>query len=192
MIKRLILLLGLISTLCFGYKYPVEDIHKDVDTLFTLVSDTHEVNINGSILQLDLRRLLLMTAMVESNMARDRYRGRVAKTYLQIEETTAKWYLSQVPELRRYIESRLGRRLVWNKDKDAMFVSYLIYFSKMKAHPHWVDKFRKSKHFVDGDVEYYIYKIYHNSILGATTYTTFLRREKEYEKIKYNYVDRNS
>lgn len=191
MIKRVILFTALLSTLCFGYKYPVESIHKDVDTLFTIVSDTHEVNINGNTLQLDLRRLLLMTAMVESNMARDRYRGRIAKTYMQIEETTAKWYLSQVTELREYIEGRLGRKLIWNRDKDAMFVSYLIYFGKMKAHPQWVDKFRKSKYF-NGDLEYFYYKIFHNSILGATTYTTFVRREKEYEKIKYNYVDKNS
>lgn len=185
MIKRVILFLNLFVA-TFGYNYPTDKIHKDIDTLFSIVSDTHDIRINNNIFTLDMRRLLIQTAMIESNFARDKYRGRVAKTYMQIEENTAKWYLSQVPEIRTYIEERLSRKLIWNKDEDAMFVAYLIYMSKLHTHPNWIDKYRNSKHFKHGDIEYFIYKLFFNSIKGVSTYSRFLSREKEYYDLKFS------
>lgn len=184
MIKKIIMSIFLISTISFGYKYPVEKIHKDIDTLFSIVSDTHEIKINNNVLKLDMKRLMLQTAMIESNFGRDKYRGRLAKTYLQIEEKSAKWYLSQVPELRDYIEDNIGRKIKWDRDSDAMFTAYLIYMSKIQQHGNWIDKFRKSKHFV-GDLEYYVYKLYYNSIKGASTYSKWVKRENEYFDLKY-------
>ncbi|MGL6185573.1 MAG: hypothetical protein ACRC1T_09375 [Clostridium chrysemydis] len=181
--KIILLLMILINSVSFS-KYSVENIHKDVDKLFTIVSDTHNVRIGNNIYDLDLKRLLLQTAMIESNLGRDKYNGRIAKTYMQIEEKTAKWYMSQVPELKSYIEEELGRKLVWNKDSDAVFVSYLIYMSKLQQHHSWLNKFRHTNHF-KGDVEYYIYKIFYNSLKGASTLNRWNKREIEYYDLKY-------
>lgn len=185
-INKMLILFFTVFSLSFGGKYPVENIHRDIDTLFEIVSDTHEIRVGNHDLKVDVRRLLLQTAMVESNFARDKYKGRVAKTYMQIEEKTAKWYLSQVPELREYIEERLDRKLVWYKDRDAMFVAYLIYMSKIRTHHSWIDKYRHSKHFQHGDIEYFVYKLFFNSIKGASTYSRFVSREKEYYDLKFS------
>lgn len=186
MYKIIVLLMILINSVSFS-KYSTENIHKDLDKIFTIVSDTHNIRIGNNVYDIDLKRLLLQTTMIESNLGRDKYNGRIAKTYMQIEEKTAKWYMSQVPELKSYIEEELGRKLVWNKDSDAMFVTYLIYLSKIKSHRNWLDKYKHTKHFEDGDLEYYIYKIFYNSIAGSSKYSTWEKREKEYYDLKYKY-----
>lgn len=181
MIKIVILSLSLF-VYTFGYNYPTEKIHKDIDTLFSIVSDTHDIKINNNIFTLDMRRLLIQTAMIESNFARDKYRGRVAKTYMQIEKDTAKWYLSRVSGLRNYIEMELGRKLTWDKDEDAMFVVYLLYMSKIFKHSKilnnekYLEKYFKNHY----DVDYYIYKLLYNSIKGKSTYEKWLSRERQY------------
>lgn len=185
MFKKIIMFMFFVGTIGYGYKYPTEKIHKDMDKLFSIVSDTHEISINNHVLKLDMRRLLAQTAMIESNFGRDKYRGRLAKTYLQIEEKSAKWYLSQVPELKEYIEENIGRKIKWDSDRDAMFTAYLLYMSKIQQHGNWIDKFRKSKHFKDGDLEYYVYKLFYNSIAGASKYSTWKKRENEYFDLKY-------
>lgn len=186
MYKIILLLMILINSVSFS-KYSVESIHKDVDKLFNSIidSDTHNVRIGINIYEIDLRRLLLQTAMIESNFGRDKYSGRVAKTYLQIEENTAKWYLSQQPLLKSYIEEKLGRKLEWNKDEDAMFVAYILYMAKFEQHKSWLNKFRYTNHFKDGDLEYYVYKIFYNSIAGSSKYSTWKKREKEYYDLIY-------
>lgn len=186
MYKIILLLMILLNSVSFS-KYSYENIHKDLDKLFNIVSHTHNMRIGSNTYNIDLRRLLLQTAMIESNFGRDKYEGRLAKTYLQIEEKTAKWYLSQVPELKSYIEESLGRELVWYRDDDAIYTAYLIYMSKIFKHNKWIDKYRNSKHFSDGDLEYYIYKIFYNSIKGSSKYITWERREKEYYDLKYKF-----
>lgn len=185
MYKIILLLMILINSVSFS-KYSYENIHKDLDNLFNIVSETHNIRIGSNIYEVNLRRLLLQTAMIESNFGRDKYEGRLAKTYLQIEENSAKWYLSQVPELKSYIEESLGRELIWYKDRDAMFVAYLIYIAKFHKHHSWIDKYRHSKHFQHGDIEYFVYKLFFNSIKGASTYSRFVSREKEYYDLKFS------
>lgn len=181
--KISILFLLLIRLTTFS-QYPIENIHKDLDKLFTIVSESHEVKIGNHIYEVDMRTLLIQTAGMESNFARDKYSGRVAKTYLQIEEKTAKWYLSQVPELKTYMEIELGRKLIWNKDEDAIFIAYILYMSKVQQHTSWLNKFRKSKYFT-GDIEWYMYKIFHNSIKGKSKYKKWKFRANQYFNLRY-------
>lgn len=157
--------------------YEVENIKNDVDTLFSIVSDTHEIAINGHIMVVDMRKLINITAMIESNYGRDKYSNRIAKTYMQIEEKSYKYYVGVVPELKQYIEDELGRELKLC-NKDAVFISYLIYMAKLQQHTRWIDKFR-SKHY-NGDSEWYVYKLMYNSLKGASKYSKWEQRVIEY------------
>ena len=179
-IKKVILIFFTLINLI--YSYEKEDIIKDVDKLFSIMSDTHEIRINNYIVEIDMRQLLLSTAMIESNFGRDNYKGRVAKTYMQIEESTAIWYMSKVPELKNYLEEQLGRQLIWDRDEDAVFVSYIIYLTKIQVHYRWIDRF--SQTLFNGDVEWFIYKLYYNSIKGASKYTKWQHRVSQLNKIK--------
>lgn len=172
--KKIILLLTVITTLSFGYS--PEQIHKDIDTLFTFVSDTHEIRINGNLYEVDMRELLLQTARIESNFARDKYTGQVGKTFMQIEEKSALWYLGKAPELKKYLEECLGREIKWDRDEDAVFTAYIFYHSKLLKHYKWLDRFSHTKYFT-GDIEWYVYKIFYNSTAGASTYKKWLYRK---------------
>lgn len=136
-----------------------------------------EIIINNHIYTINMDLLLDMTAMIESRNGRDNYNGRVVKTYMQIEEETYKFYSNKVPEFKQYIEEKLGRKLIWDSDRDARYNAYIIYMGKMQTHSHWKDKL--IKHF-NGDVEWYIYKIYYNSIRGKSTYKKWQQRKFEY------------
>ncbi|MGL4425073.1 MAG: hypothetical protein ACRCZ0_08330 [Cetobacterium sp.] len=185
MIKKTIIGLCVLSSLCLGANYKQQDITKDVETLFSIVSDTHEVRIGENVHKIDLRVLMKQTAMVESNFGRDKYAHPRAKTYMQMEEPSARWYVARVPKLKEYIEFSLGRRLVWDDDRDAMFNAYLVYMGKLQTHGRWLDKFSDTEYFT-GDIEWYVYKIMYNSIVGASKFERWESRRKEYYKMVDN------
>lgn len=179
--KKLIILFIILFNVSFSYT--VEEINADIDKLFTFVSDTHDIKINNEIKTINLRELLRMTLMVESNYGRDNYKGRIAKTPFQLEPNTGKHYKNIVPELKTYIESCIGRKLNHLKDRDSVYVAYIIYMSKFTHHRSWVDKFSKSKYY-NHDNEWFIYKIYWNSIVGATSYSKWEKRRIELIKME--------
>ncbi|MGL5961932.1 MAG: hypothetical protein ACRCZ0_08265 [Cetobacterium sp.] len=178
---RIFLVFILSGYVSFGFGYSKKDINRDLDILFTHVNINKVVNIQGKNYTVNMDKVLRMTAMIESNYGGDRARSKaVAKTFMQIEKKSADFYLKQVPKEKAYLEKRLGRKLIWDSNRDAIYVSYLIYMSKIKTHPKWLDKFANTKHFSHGNVNFYIYKLYYNSIKGKTTYITYLNRERQY------------
>lgn len=138
---------------------------------------TQDIMINNQIYTINMDLLLDMTAMMESNYGRDNYKGRYAKTYMQIEPNTAEFYIGRAKTLKEYIESEIGGELIWDRDIDARHNAYIIYMSKIETHPHWKDKLIR---YFNGDVEWYIYKIYYNSIKGKSTYKMWEKRKEEY------------
>ena len=176
--KKIIILLMLIPTIAFGY-----DLERDLNTLFKYVSQTQEITVDGSIYEVDMRRLLVMTMGIESNFGKDKYHGRVAKSPMQFELSTAEHYVKIIPELRQYLESKIGRKLTF-KDRDCIYISYLIYMSKLQHHHKWLT--RHKRYFIEtGDIEWLVYKVLWNSIKGASTYKKWTYRYGLYYKGGY-------
>lgn len=130
-----------------------------------------------------MRYLLLMTAQIESSFGRNKYNGRYAKTYMQLEEDSARHYVKIMPELKNYIEKNLGRKLQFNTNKDAVYIAYILYMSKIQHHYKWIDKYKYRLYNQHHDVEWFIYKLFYNSVKGASTYTTWVKREEQLTKI---------
>lgn len=172
-------LLITINTFC----YDVVDIKNDINKLFKIVPEKQVIIMNGKEEMIDMRYLINMTSMNESFYGRGKYKGRIAKTHMQIEELTYNHYVPLVSELKLDIENQLGRKLQL-RDEDAVYVAYLIYTAKLKYHRSWIDKLQR---YYRGDLEHYIYKIYFNSILGATTYSMWNRRKSELETLDISY-----
>ncbi|MGL5752545.1 MAG: hypothetical protein ACRCXT_18560 [Paraclostridium sp.] len=145
--------------------------------MFEIVSDTHEIRVNGHLMEIDMRNLITQTAMVESNYGRDKYSNKYAKTFMQIEPKTYEYYVNLSPELKEYFESELGRKLKLSNE-NAVFIAYIIYLNKLKVHRNWIDKFRKSHY--NGNNEWYVYKLFYNSIKGKSTYKRWKQRQIEY------------
>ncbi|MGL5191071.1 MAG: hypothetical protein ACRC7S_15645 [Cetobacterium sp.] len=148
-----------------------------MDKLFEIVSDTHEIRVNGHLMEIDMRNLITQTAMIESNYGRDKYSTRYAKTFMQIEPKTYEYYINLSPELKEYMESELGRKLKLSNE-NAVFIAYIIYLNKLKVHRSWIDKFKHS--YYNGDNEWYVYKLFYNSIKGKSTYKRWKQRQIEY------------
>lgn len=142
-----------------------------------------EVIINNEIVEIDMHRLLALTQMIESRGGRDPYHGRVAKTSFQYEMETVSHYIKLVPELKSYIEEELGREIDPRSEDDAPYVAYMIYMSKLQYHRGWLDKYYKFYRDT-GDAEWLIYKVYWNSIKGASTYRKWNQRIAEFHGIK--------
>lgn len=170
-------LLGIIFTT--SYTYDIPDIYRDIDKLFEIVPETQRLKIGSDDVDINVRYLLLMTAMIESNLGRDKYNGRYAKTYLQLEEDSARHYVKIMPELTIFIENKLGRKLKFNNNKDAVYIAYILYMAKIQYHYNWIAKYQNKLYSYNQDVEWFIYKLYYNSVKGKSTYKTWKRREKQ-------------
>ena len=137
--------------------------------------------VNGKVIEVDVHHLLQMTQMIESNGGRDKYTGRVAKTSYQYEMATVNHYrnLPFVKDLWKNVESLLGRELNPLSDKDAKYVTYIIYFAKLYYHQNLLEN---NKYLEEtGDVEWAIYKTFWNSSKGASTYTKWIERGYQVE-----------
>lgn len=159
---RYLLLSVLISTTGFSFEIP----------------RYQDIVVKDEVVRIDMHRLLDQTQMIESRGGRDVHRGRVAKTSYQYEIQTAEHYVNLVPELKSWIEEELGKTLKFNCEEDARNIAYLIYMSKLQYHRDWLDKFDRYYR-ETGDVEWAVYKIYWNSIKGATTRRKWNQREAE-------------
>lgn len=175
----MLFLLLAINTFC----YSVVDIKKDVDNLFKIVPENYIIIRNGKQEVIDMRYLINMTSMNESFYGRGSYKGRIAKTHMQIEELTYNHYVPLVSEPKIEIEKSLGRKLCL-RDEDAVYIAYLVYIAKIKYHYDWLDKLQR---YYRGDIEYYIYKIYFNSTTGSTTFSMWNRRKSELETLDISY-----
>lgn len=180
MFKYIFIIFALVCHLTFSRDIP-EMIDDNIEKLFSIVGDTQDIRVS-KYKTIDMRKLLKMTAMMESRYGQDKYSGRIAKTPFQIEENTAKHYLKTVPILRKHIEDKLGRKLIWNRDEDSVYVAYLIYMSKMRYHDNWIKRYWYKAH-GDSDAEYGVYKILYNSLKGKSKYSTWEKRLKEIGKI---------
>ncbi len=178
--KKIIIFILLATTL-MGKVTP-QQIDMDIQTLFGIVSPFQDIRIGDDFYQIDMIELLEMTAQVESRYGQDNYNGRVAKTPFQFELDTANHYVSLVKELKGFLESEIGRELKVENEQDCVYITYLIYMSKLRYHRRWVEKLHKK--YFKGDVEWFIYKIFWNSTKGASTYKKFRMRknEKDFDK----------
>lgn len=150
-------------------------IHKEMKTLFSGVSDTHNITINGSTYDIDMRRLLETTAMVESNYGRDSYHNSHAISPFQYERTTVEWAIRVAPELHRHLSHIAGRTLNYRKTEDSVYYAYLIYFAKMRYHRNWLDSYAELE-----DVDWDVYKVLYNSVKGKTTFATWKKRRSQF------------
>lgn len=176
MLKK-ILFFVIISVNLFCYSS--KKINRDLDKLFEIVPRYYTVVSNDYYFEIDMKYLLQMTAMCESSYGLNNYEGRIAKTYMQAEETTSNHYLGVVPFKKEVIEKVLSRDLNVKKDEDAVFVAYLIYWSKLNYHRNWINLYKDKIDF--NDKHWFIYKLYWNSVEGKATKKQWERRKKELE-----------
>lgn len=156
--------------------YPIKNIKNDINKLFTLVDKEQQIIIDEQLYVVDMKRLLWLTAGMESNFGRDKYTGRVAKTYMQLEPKSAEHYIKIIPQFRFYLANELNRNINIQKNSDAMYVTYLFYMSKIQYHFNWINKY-KYIFYETNDLEWFIYKLYFNSIKGQSTYKKWKYRE---------------
>lgn len=169
----------IIIILLLFYNTSFGSISSDIDRLFTVVNDKQEIIIKDNIYTIDMRRLLKMTAMMESRYGTNNYKGRVAKTPMQYELATANYYTKIESELTNYITKELDIPLSPSEELTGVCYSYIIYMSKLRWHRDWLD--RHSKYLDDiGDLEWLIYKVLWNSIKGKSTYKKWKEREHEF------------
>lgn len=164
------------------YCYPVNKIKNDIETLFTFAEPIYEITIDKKIYQVDLKRLLWLTAGMESNFGKDKYSGRIAKTYMQLEPESAKHYIKVFKSTKIHVENNINRQLTTYYDKDAMYVSYILYLSKLHYHKNWIDRY-KYIYYNTNDIEWFVYKLYYNSIKGKSKFTMWKYREKHYNEL---------
>lgn len=181
---RILFFFLFIFTTCFGYNYSTVKIEKDIEKLFSIVEDKKSIQVGNTFYKVDMRKVIRMTAMIESNYGRDRANpNSKAKSIMQIEKKSYDFYIKKEVGLKKQLETELGRELVYNRNSDAVFLAYIFYIAKFSTHPTWLNKYKDSVHFKHGNINYYVYKIYYNSIKGATTKTTWDTRLKQLEKI---------
>lgn len=175
--KKIIILLLIISSSLFA-RMSTEEINKDIENLFKIVNQYQDIKIQDCFYSVDMKQLLMMTAQIESRYGKDDYKQRVAKSPFQFEMNTATYYVKQVGILKNYIETELGRKLNVYNEKDCVYTTYLIYMAKFRYHFNWLDKY---KHYYtqSNDIEWLVYKVFWNSIKGASTYKKWKQREKE-------------
>lgn len=181
--KKLILV-GIMFVNMVMYGYSVDNLSRDLDTLFKIVSETQELSVEGVTYELNVRQLMEMTLQVESRFGQDKYTGRIAKTAFQYEPDTVEHYVKIMPELKKYLEDELGRKLKLYDNKDSVFVAYIVYMSKIQYHKNWLDKYSRVYFRKSGDVEWLVYKTLWNSPKGSTTHKTWTKRLDELNKLK--------
>lgn len=143
-----------------------------------IIPRTQTLEIGGEIHHINIDRLLDLTRQIESRGGKDNYQGRYAKTSYQYELDTVQHYLSAVPELKSYVEERLGRKLNILSEKDARYITWLVYMAKLRYHKSWLNKYY-TYYLETGDTEWLIYKVLWNSIKGKSTYKKWQQRNKE-------------
>lgn len=182
MFKKLIVLLYIINI--YSYGYPIKNIGQDIDNLLSLpnISSIEKINIEGNVINLDIKKLLYMTCGMESNFGKDKYDGRIAKSFMQIEKESANYYIKLMPELTRYIFNSNNIRLQTIRNDNAIYIAYIIYMSKIKHHSKWLNKYSYIFHETK-DPEYFVYKIFYNSVKGKSTYKTWKYRENIFNTI---------
>lgn len=172
MIKRIVVLVLFTQTLFAG-------ISSDIDRLFTIVNDKQEIIIKDSIHTIDLRRLLQMTAMIESRYGTNKYDGRIAKTPMQYELSTADFYTDYMSELTNYMTKEFDTPYSASQELTGIFHSYIIYMGKLQLHHKLLDRYYH--YYSDtGDTEWLVYKVLWNSIKGKSTYDKWKQRENEF------------
>ncbi|MGL5984293.1 MAG: hypothetical protein ACRCZ1_03390 [Cetobacterium sp.] len=174
--KRVLVIFFILFVQVFA-EYSPKKINKDIETLFKIVPRYEKVEIKGEFHNLDMKKLMQVTAMVESSYGTTSYSRRIPKTYMQMEKRSALHSLSQGEIIKKKIERRLGRNLQWDSDKDAMFVAYIIYTDRLRQNKRWLRL--HTRYFVNGDVEWYIYKVFFNSIKGSATHKLWQTKQKQ-------------
>lgn len=175
--KKAIITLLLLSQVVLGKTK--EGIDKDINKLFSIVSKTQQLQIKDDIVNVDLERLMRLTTMIESRYGTNTYKGRIAKSPFQYELDTAKHYISVVPELKKFLEDGLNRKISVDNENDCVYTTYLIYMAKIRYHKNWLDKFYNKYYKNSNDAEWLVYKVLYNSIKGASTYKKWKQREIE-------------
>lgn len=173
--KFVTVLFMLIGLNTFGYS--IDRINNDIHMLFDHygLPRTQNITIDGKQYELDWSRLLILTAGVESNFGQDNYSGRVAKTFMQIEEDSYKHYLKVLPATRDKVAEYTNISQL--KDSNAIAIAYVFYLSKMFHHSKWINLHKDIFYKSNKDVEYFVYKLYFNSIKGKSTYSKWIYRE---------------
>ena len=179
--KKIIMILILVVS-TYSYSRDPQQISNDIQHLFTIVNKYQDIIVDGVVYQVDMERLLEMTAMVESRYGTNNYKGRIAKTEFQFELTTANHYVTIANELKGFLEEKLGRKISIDNDRDSVYIAYIIYMSKIRYHRDWLDK-HKNIYEKSFDIEYLLYKVLWNSVLGKTTYSKWIDRQKEMVEI---------
>lgn len=184
--KKIIILLLIMSSSLFA-RMSTEEINKDIENLFKIVNQYQDIRIKDEFYSVDMKRLLEMTCMIESRYGTNNYKGRVAKSPFQYEMDTATYYIKQVNILKEYLEYELGREINVYNEKDCVYITYLIYMSKFRFHFDWLHKY---KHYYtqSNDIEWLVYKVFWNSVKGASTYNKWIERSIEKEMM-FSYDD---
>lgn len=175
--KKAIITLLLLSQVVLGKTKG--EIDRDIEKLFSITSKTQQLQIKYDIVNVDLERLMRLTTMIESRYGTNTYKGRIAKSPFQYELDTARHYISVVPELKSFLECELGRQINVDNEDDCVYITYLIYMSKIRHHKNWLDKFYNKYYKNSKDAEWLVYKVLYNSIKGASTYKKWKQREIE-------------
>ena len=164
-----------------AFGYSVGDIERDIDRLFSHgMPEVQKIRIDGKYYDMDWRRLLMLTAGVESGFATGRYKGRIAKTFMQIEGDSYEWYMDKLTGTRDKLSQYTNISEL--KDENAIAIAYVFYLSKMFVHTSWIDKHKYIFYNNNKDVEYFVYKLFFNSIKGKTTYKKWQFWENWLEK----------
>lgn len=157
-----------------------------------IIRDTVRVKINGEFRNVNIKRLIEMTQVIESSGGLNNFKGRIAKSSYQYEMATVDHYkkLPLIKDIWNNIEDELGRKLNPLKEEDAKYVTYIIYFAKIYYHKNLL---LNNKFFEEtGDVEWCIYKTLWNSSKGASTYEKWVQRTAQYEAEKLLYAELGS
>ena len=170
--KKLVILIMVV----FGvYSYGVDFLTRD-----KIIKDKMVIMIGNEKREINIKRLIEMTQMMESSGGRNRYTGRVAKSSYQYEIATWDHYkrLPMVKDLYENISSMVGHKLDPLKEEDSKYITYILYYAKIFYHH---KKIATSKFFNSDDIEWTIYKELWNSSLGASTYAKWVERTSEYK-----------
>lgn len=173
MIRKLILILMLSTSVVAVARQPQQEIETiQAFNKFTLHTPAIEVMyIDGEAVIVDFNRLMYCLLNVESDFGKANLDNAPAIGVAQIEEDTFNGMIKD----RRFrdeveiIEDRYDVKLKdYNKNEYSNIVAaYAVLKYKIFCAPHWMNKLKISYR---SDVEWMIYKIYYNSIDGATEY----------------------
>ena len=172
--KKVLLTFLILGNLCFGkYLNVKQDINEVLKYFPRYECITDE---NDKMYIVDMQKVLWLTSGCESHFSEYKYTGRIAKTYMQLEEETVKWIKKVNPQEVAFVEKGLGRKLNYTKDEDAMFLAYLLYSTKLKYHK---ERFFKQRVEYREDLEWRMYKIYYNTFKGSANYNLWKNRLRE-------------